>query len=406
MANIKKEEIRSWFDNLVTFANSRKASDIFINANLPVAIKLDGNMNYIPKAITDEEDVYNIMEAVSRPEAYQAFLKDFELNLMVEVPNVTYLRVNFYMQRNLPGIVMRLIPAQIPSMESLDLPHPEILKELAMKKRGLIMMIGATGNGKSTTLASMVDYRNENSQNHIITVEDPIEFMHKSKKSVVIQREVGVDTKSYGIALKNSLREAPDVILIGEVRDVETMGYAMQFAETGHLCMATIHATGSVQALERIYNFFPLDQREKLQLDLSENLVCFVTQRLLPRKGGGRVVAMEMMMNTPYISQLIHDGQADKIHDVLERGDPNRGVFSFNQNIFELYERDVITYQDALKYVDSQNDFRVRVRAESKRRLPEELQTEGEIFSVKSDDKLEHELLQKELAAKRAKAGR
>ncbi|MBP3194159.1 MAG: PilT/PilU family type 4a pilus ATPase [Cardiobacteriaceae bacterium] len=404
--NIAKEEVRTWFDNLVAFADKKKASDIFINSHMPVAIKIDGDMNYISKAITDEEDVYNIIEAIARPEAYQEFLRESELNMMVEVPDVSFLRVNVYMQKNLPGLVLRLIPAIVPDLDALDLPHPELLRELAMKKRGLIIMIGATGNGKSTTLAAMVNHRNENSQHHIITVEDPIEFMHKSKKCVIIQREVGIDTKSYGTALKNSLREAPDVILIGEIRDVETMGYAMQFAETGHLCMATLHATDSVSALERIYNFFPLDQREKLQLDLSENLVCLLTQRLMPRSAGGRVVAMEMMMATPYIKQLILDGQIDKIHDVLENGDPNRGVFSFNKNIFELYEKGVIEYQDALKFVTSQNDFRVRVRAESKRKLPEELQSEGEIFTVKSDSKLEHELLQQQLNDKKKRAGK
>ncbi|SUO95640.1 PilT/PilU family type 4a pilus ATPase [Suttonella ornithocola] len=403
--HIEKENIRSWFDKLVTFAAEKKASDIFINANLPVAVKLDGELNYLPKALMDEEDVYNLIQEITRPEAYQEFMDNYELNVMVEVPDVTYLRVNVYMQRNLPGLVLRLIPAIIPSLDDLDLPQPHVLRDLSMVKRGLVIIVGATGNGKSTTLAAMVDHRNQNSQNHIITVEDPIEFMHQSKKSVVIQREVGVDTKSYGAALKSSLREAPDVILIGEIRDVETMGYAMQFAETGHLCLATLHATNSVQALERIYNFFPLDQREKLQMDLAENLKCLVTQRLLPRKGGGRVVAMEMMMNTPYISQLITEGQIDKIHEVLERGEATKGVFSFDRCIFDLYEKDVIEFDQALQYVHSANDFRIKVRTQSKRRLPEELQSAGDTYSVQSDDSLEHELLMKAREARKASRG-
>ena len=400
--NIEKAEMRSWFNKLITFAAEKKASDIFINTNLPVAMKLDGQLNYLPKAMMDQEDVYNLIETIARPEAYQEFIDNHELNIMVEVPDVTYLRVNVYMQRNMPGLVLRLIPAIIPELDDLDLPQPDVLRELSMAKRGLVIMVGATGNGKSTTLAAMVDHRNQNSQHHIITVEDPIEFMHKSKKSVVIQREVGVDTKSYGAALKNSLREAPDVILIGEIRDVETMGYALQFAETGHLCMATLHATNSVQALERIYNFFPLDQRGRLQLDLSENLRCLVTQRLLPRKGGGRVVAMEMMMNTPYIAQLILEGQVGKIHEVLERGEAERGVFSFDRSIFDLYEKDEIEYHEALKYVHSENDFRIRVRTQSKRRLPDELKASGDVFSVQSDDKLEHELLLKQRQDRKA----
>lgn len=404
--HINKAEMRPWFDKLVMFAHEKKASDIFINANLPVAVKLDGQLTYLPKAMMDEEDVYNLIETITRPEAYQEFMDTYELNCMVEVPDVTYLRVNVYMQRNLPGLVLRLIPANIPALDDLDLPQPQVLRELAMLKRGLVIIVGATGNGKSTTLAAMVDYRNQNSKNHIITVEDPIEFMHKSKNSVVIQREVGVDTKSYGAALKSSLREAPDVILIGEIRDVETMGYAMQFAETGHLCLATLHATNSVQAIERIYNFFPLDQREKLQMDLAENLQCLVTQRLLPKKGGGRVVAMEMMRKTPFIGQLIEEGQAEKIYEVLERGEKEKGVFSFDRCIFDLYEEDKIEYQEALSYVQSQNDFRIKVRTQSKRRLPEELQAAGEIFSVTSDDKLEYELMMKEREARKAARGR
>ncbi|ABQ13686.1 PilT/PilU family type 4a pilus ATPase [Dichelobacter nodosus] len=401
--NLDPKTLRQWFDNLVLFAHQREASDIFINSQNNVAVKTNGELHFLQEAFLDEEDVMNIAKAISRPEAFEEFLKTYECNIMVEVPNVTYLRVNIYMQKNMPGIVMRLIPAKIPAIEELNLPQPHILKELSLVKRGLVIIIGATGNGKSTTLASMVDFRNERTKNHIITVEDPIEFMHKSKSCVVIQREVGVDTKTYGAALKSSLREAPDVILIGEIRDVETMGYAMQFAETGHLCLATLHATNSVQALERIYNFFPLDQREKLQLDLSENLRCLITQRLIPKIGGGRAVAMEMMMNTPYIQQLIHDGQVDKIHEVLERGDATRGVFSFDRCIFDLYEEGIIEYDTALQFVQSANNFRVRVRNESKRRLPEDLGTAGDSYTVLSDDRLERELIRKAKEEMRSK---
>ena len=345
----------------------------------------------------EEGDVYNLIEVIARPEAYNEFLRTHELNMMVEVPNVTYLRVNVYLQKNVPGLVLRLIPANIPKLDDLELPVPDILKKISMVKRGLVIVIGATGNGKSTTLASMIDHRNENSQNHIITVEDPIEFVHKPKKSVVIQREVGIDTASYGMALKNSLRQAPDVILIGEIRDIDTMQYAMHFAETGHLCLATLHATNSVQGLERIYNFFPREQRHQIQPELAENLHCLISQRLLPRSDRpGRIVAMEMMMNTPYISHLIAEGDLGSIPEAMERGNPAEGVFTFDHSIFELYESGVISFQDAINYVESENNFRIRLRAQSNRRLPPEMQSRGEIFSVKSDDALSRELMRKD----------
>ena len=387
-----REDLRPMFDKLVAHAAEKKASDIFINTENYISIKTDGQLNYM-----EEGDVYNLIEVISRPEAFREFLRTHELNMMVEVPNVTYLRVNVYLQKNMPGLVLRLIPANIPKLDDLELPVPDILRKIAMVKRGLVIVIGATGNGKSTTLASMIDHRNENSNNHIITVEDPIEFVHKPKKSVVIQREVGIDTASYGAALKNSLRQAPDVILIGEIRDVDTMQYAMHFAETGHLCLATLHATNSVQALERIYNFFPREQRHQIQPELAENLHCLITQRLLPRSDRpGRIVAMEMMMNTPYISHLISEGDLGAIPEAMERGNPAEGVFTFDHSIFELYESGVISFQDAINYVESENNFRIRIRAQSNRRLPPEMQSRGEIFSVKSDDALSRELIRKD----------
>ena len=394
--SMPREDLRPMFDKLVAHAAEKKASDIFINTENYISIKTDGQLNYTKKYM-EEGDVYNLIEVIARPEAYNEFLRTHELNMMVEVPNVTYLRVNVYLQKNVPGLVLRLIPANIPKLDDLELPVPDILKKISMVKRGLVIVIGATGNGKSTTLASMIDHRNENSQNHIITVEDPIEFVHKPKKSVVIQREVGIDTASYGMALKNSLRQAPDVILIGEIRDIDTMQYAMHFAETGHLCLATLHATNSVQGLERIYNFFPREQRHQIQPELAENLHCLISQRLLPRSDRpGRIVAMEMMMNTPYISHLIAEGDLGSIPEAMERGNPAEGVFTFDHSIFELYESGVISFQDAINYVESENNFRIRLRAQSNRRLPPEMQSRGEIFSVKSDDALSRELMRKD----------
>lgn len=403
MSTIKRDEIRPLFDRLVTFAAEHKASDIFINCDSPVGVKIDGKLNQLNDLHLDEEDVYALIETIAHPQSYQDFLTENELNFMVEVTNVTYLRINAYKQRGLPGLVMRLIPSTIPSLDDLSLPRPKLLKKVAMIKRGLVIVIGATGNGKSTTLASMIDYRNANAQNHIITVEDPIEFMYNSKQSVVIQREIGIDTKSYGSALKNSLRQAPDVILIGEIRDSETMQYAMHFAETGHLCLATLHATNSIQALDRIYNFFPRELRKQLQSELSENLHCLITQRLLPRSDGrGRVVAMEMMMNTPYISQLILEGNLGDIPEAMARGNPDDGVFTFERSIFDLYENGDINYEDALQFVESPNNFRIKLRAESKRPLPPELQISGSNFNVLSNEQIEHELILKDRAEREA----
>ena len=394
---IAKQEIRNVFNKLVKFAADQKASDIFINTEQCVSVKVDGKLNPIKQLFMEKEDIFNLIQEVSRKEAYEAFLNTNELNMMVEVPDVTYLRVNGYMQRNMPGLVMRLIPSNIPRLDDLHLPQPDVLRRLALVRRGLIIIVGATGNGKSTTLASMIDYRNEERYDHIITVEDPIEFMHKNKNSVVIQREVGIDTDSYGTALKNSLRQAPDVILIGEIRDIDTMQYAMHFAETGHLCLATLHATNSVQALDRIYNFFPRDQRKALQAELANNLVCLITQRLLPKSdGSGRVVAMEMMYKSPYIESLVADGDLEKIPEAIERGRPEEGLMTFDRCIFDLYEEGMISYNDALEFVESQNNFRIRIRTQSKRRLPTELQGSGDIYAVQSEDALEREIMRKD----------
>ncbi len=392
---IDKERVREWFDKLVAFAAEKKASDIFINSQSYVAVKTDGQLHYLKKMFLDKADVFHVIKEIAHANSYREFIDTNELNMMVEVPGVTYLRVNVYMQKSMPGLVLRLIPTSVPQIAELDLPQPQLLEKLAMLRRGLVIVIGATGHGKSTTLAAMIRHRNQNSHNHIITVEDPIEFMHLCRSSLVIQREVGVDTKDYATALRNSLREAPDVILIGEIRDEETMRYAMHFAETGHLCLATLHATNSVQAIERVYNFFSLDHREKLQMDLAESLRCLIVQRLLPRVGGGRVMAMEMMMKTPYIQELILEGQTDKIHEALERGDAEKGVFSFDRCIFDLYEREVINYENAMRFVRSPNDFRIRLRNHSQRPLPEGLMGAGESYEVQSEDSLEHELLKK-----------
>ena len=355
----------------------------------------DGDIKRLNLPPLDRQQLRDMIYSIMTDSQVKNFEEHWEADFSTEVKGIARFRVNVFNQNRGLAVVFRTIPSRVLSLE--DLKAPEKFVDIIDVPRGLVIVIGATGNGKSTTLASMIDHRNENSSNHIITVEDPIEFVHKPKKSVVIQREVGIDTASYGTALKNSLRQAPDVILIGEIRDVDTMQYAMHFAETGHLCLATLHATNSVQALERIYNFFPREQRHQIQPELAENLHCLITQRLLPRSDRpGRIVAMEMMMNTPYISHLISEGDLGAIPEAMERGNPAEGVFTFDHSIFELYESGVISFQDAINYVESENNFRIRIRAQSNRRLPPEMQSRGEIFSVKSDDALSRELMRKD----------
>ena len=355
----------------------------------------DGDIKRLNLPPLDRQQLRDMIYSIMTDSQVKNFEEHWEADFSTEVKGISRFRVNVFNQNRGLAVVFRTIPSRVLSLE--DLKAPEKFVDIIDVPRGLVIVIGATGNGKSTTLASMIDHRNENSSNHIITVEDPIEFVHKPKKSVVIQREVGIDTASYGTALKNSLRQAPDVILIGEIRDVDTMQYAMHFAETGHLCLATLHATNSVQALERIYNFFPREQRHQIQPELAENLHCLITQRLLPRSDRpGRIVAMEMMMNTPYISHLISEGDLGSIPEAMERGNPAEGVFTFDHSIFELYESGVISFQDAINYVESENNFRIRIRAQSNRRLPPEMQSRGEIFSVKSDDALSRELMRKD----------
>ena len=382
-------------DDLLRFTDKQKASDLHLSSELPPMIRVDGDIKRLNLPPLDRQQLRDMIYSIMTDSQVKNFEEHWEADFSTEVKGIARFRVNVFNQNRGLAVVFRTIPSRVLSLE--DLKAPEKFVDIIDVPRGFVLVTGPTGSGKSTTLASMIDHRNENSSNHIITVEDPIEFVHKPKKSVVIQREVGIDTASYGTALKNSLRQAPDVILIGEIRDVDTMQYAMHFAETGHLCLATLHATNSVQALERIYNFFPREQRHQIQPELAENLHCLITQRLLPRSDRpGRIVAMEMMMNTPYISHLISEGDLGSIPEAMERGNPAEGVFTFDHSIFELYESGVISFQDAINYVESENNFRIRIRAQSNRRLPPEMQSRGEIFSVKSDDALSRELIRKD----------
>jgi twitching motility protein PilU len=293
------------------------------------------------------------------------FERTKECNFAVAPQGIGRFRVNAFVQQGNVGLVMRTIPQVLPTIDSMNLPH--ILKDIAMTKRGLVIFVGATGSGKSTSLAAMVDHRNENSFGHIITIEDPVEFVHPHKNCIVTQREVGIDTDDWAIALKNTLRQAPDVILMGEIRDRETMEHAVAFAETGHLCLATLHANSANQALDRIINFFPEERRAQLLMDLSLNLKSLVSQRLLPRQEGkGRVAAVEIMLNTPLISDLIFKGEVAEIKELMKRS-RELGMQTFDQSLFDLYESQAVTYEDALRNADSVNDLRLQIKLHSQR---------------------------------------
>jgi twitching motility protein PilU len=341
------------------------ASDLFITANFPPAIKIDGEIRpQMERALTAEQSGM-LVRAIMNDRQTKEFDATKECNFAIAPPGIGRFRVSAFVQQGHVGCVIRLINAKIPSFEELDL--PPILKEVVLSKRGLVLVVGGTGSGKSTTLASMVGYRNDKTRGHIVTIEDPVEYVHQHKGCVITHREVGVDTESWHAALRNTLRQAPDVILIGEIRDRETMEYGIQFAETGHLVLATLHANSSNQALDRIINFFPEERREQLLMDLSLNIRALISQRLIPREGGkGRIAAMEIMLNSPLIQDLIFRGEVAKIKEVMSRS-TRMGMKTFDQALFELYEQGHISYEDALRNSDSKNELRLRVKLESKR---------------------------------------
>jgi len=340
-------------------------SDLFLTAGFPPAIKVDGRV----KPVTDQPLTAQQSAALVRSIMNDRQTKEFdstkECNFAIAPPRIGRFRVSAFIQQGCSGAVMRTINTKIPTFEELDL--PSTLKDVAMTKRGLVLIVGGTGSGKSTTLAAMLGYRNENSKGHIITIEDPVEYVHTHRNCVVTQREIGIDTEGWHIALKNTLRQAPDVILIGEIRDRDTMEYGIQFAETGHLCLATLHANSANQALDRVINFFPEDKRDQLLMDMSLNVKGIIAQRLLPRASGtGRIAAMEVMLASPLISDLIFKGEVHQLKEVMARS--NRlGMNTFDQALFDLFEDGKISYEDALRNADSRNELRLRIKLESKR---------------------------------------
>jgi twitching motility protein PilU len=343
----------------------KKASDLFVTAGFPPAIKIDGDIRPQSERALTPEQAATLVRAIMNDRQSREFDATKECNFAIAPPGIGRFRVSAFVQQGATGCVIRMINAKIPSFEELDL--PPILKEVVLSKRGLVVVVGGTGSGKSTTLAAMIGYRNEKTRGHIVTIEDPLEYVHQHKGCVVTHREIGVDTDSWSAALKNTLRQAPDVILIGEIRDRETMEYGIQFSETGHLVLATLHANNANQALDRIVNFFPDERRTQLLMDLSLNIRAFISQRLVPREGGsGRIASMEIMLNSPLIQDLIFKGEVAKIKDVMARS-TRLGMKTFDQSLFELYETGFISYEDALRNADSKNELRLRIKLESKR---------------------------------------
>ncbi len=351
------------FTDFLKLMVHRKASDLFVTAGVPPSIKVDGKIEPVTRQALTPDQSRDLAYSVMNEEQRRAFEASKECNFALNPVEIGRFRVNVFVQQGRVGMVLRTIQTYIPRFEELHV--PPVMKELAMTKRGLLIFVGGTGTGKTTTQASILGYRNEHSYGHIITIEDPIEFVHEHKNCVVTQREVGVDTDSFEIALVNAMRQAPDVIQIGEIRTRETMDNAIVFAETGHLCMATLHANNTYQALDRIINFFPEDRRDQLLMDLSMNLRALVSQRLLPIKGRkGRVPAVEVMINSPLMSDIILKGKMHEIRDLISRSREG-GMQTFDQSLFDLYEDSLITYDEAIRNAESQNDLRLRIKLES-----------------------------------------
>jgi len=361
---MERDQAVKFIHDLLRAMVAKDASDLFITAGFPPAFKMDGKMTPVSNQSLTPQHTQELARALMNDKQAQEFEASNECNFAISPPGIGRFRVNAFVQQSRVGLVLRTITTIIPKIEDLGL--PPVLKDVVMTKRGLVIVVGATGSGKSTTLAAMLGYRNENSYGHIITIEDPIEYVHDHKNCLVTQREVGVDTDSWESALKNTLRQAPDVILIGEIRDRETMDHAIAFAETGHLCMGTLHANSANQALDRVINFFPEERRPQLLMDLSLNLKGMISQRLIPVKDRkGRVPAIEILLNTPLISDLIFKGEVHEIKDVMGKS-RELGMQTFDQALFELYEAGKITYEDAMRNADSMNELRLQIKLHGK----------------------------------------
>ncbi len=359
-----REQAVKLVQQLLALMRQKGASDLFITAGFPPAIKLDGQMTPVTDKPLPPEASAIIMRALMNDRQIKDFEANNECNFAIAPPGIGRFRVNAFVQQNRVGGVLRTINTDIPQIDDLGL--PEQLKKIVMEKRGLVLMVGATGSGKSTSLAAMLGYRNQNSRGHIITIEDPIEFVHPHQGCMITQREVGSDSYSWEAALRNTLRQAPDVILIGEIRTREGMEYAINFAETGHLVLATLHANSANQALDRVINFFPEEKREQLLMDLSLNLRAIISQRLVRKESGGRAAAIEIMLNSPLVADMIFKGNVHGLKDVMSRSN-EQGMVTFDQSLFHLFEAGLVSYEEAIRNADSQNELRLKIKLESTR---------------------------------------
>jgi twitching motility protein PilU len=361
---MERDQATKFMHDLLRLMLQKRGSDLFITADFPPAFKIDGRVTPVSNQVLSPVHTAELARAIMNDKQAAEFENKKECNFAINPSGIGRFRCNAFVQQAKVGLVLRTITAEIPTVESLGI--PPVLKDIVMSKRGIVLLVGATGSGKSTTLAAMVGHRNENTFGHIVTIEDPIEYVHPHRNCIITQREVGVDTDDWSIALKNALRQAPDVVQIGEIRDRETMENAVVFAETGHLCLATLHANNANQALDRIINFFPEEKRQQLLMDLSLNLKALISQRLLPIKDTkGRIAAVEIMINSPLISDLIFKGEVSEIKEVMKRS-RELGMQTFDHALFDLYEAGKITYEDALRNADSVNDLRLRIKLDSK----------------------------------------
>jgi twitching motility protein PilU len=361
---MEREQAIKYMRDLLRLMVDKKGSDLFITVDFPPAIKIDGKVTPVSKTKLTSENSKALAYAIMNDRQLKEFEATKECNFAIAPAGIGRFRVNTFVQQSYTGMVLRTIETEVPTIDQLGL--PVVMKDIAMTKRGLVIMVGGTGSGKSTSLAAMINHRNENSYGHIITIEDPIEYVHPHKNCILMQREVGVDCDDWEIALKNTLRQAPDVILLGEIRDRETMEFGIAFAETGHLAMATLHANSANQALDRIINFFPEERRSQLLMDLSLNLKGIISQRLLKHvNGAGRVAAIEILLNSPLIADLVLKGEVHEIKNIMAKSN-ELGMLTFDQALFNLYEEDLVTYEDALRNADSMNELRLRIKLEGK----------------------------------------
>jgi twitching motility protein PilU len=373
MSTLSEEQAKAHMIKLLTAMSRAAGSDLFISADFPPTMKAHGKMEPMAPQKLSSAVARQLTLSLMNQRQRDEFARELECNFAVSIPGVARFRVNAFIQQQHTGMVIRTIPSEIPSFATLSL--PEILKDIVMTKRGLVLVVGSTGSGKSTSLAAMIDHRNSSSSGHIITVEDPVEFVHQSKKSLITHRELGIDTLSWEHALKNTLRQAPDVILIGEIRDPETMDHAIAFAETGHLCLGTLHANSANQTIDRIVNFFPEERRKQLLMDLSSNLRAIVSQRLIrTSEGNRRRAAMEILINTPIIAEKILKGEFHEIKPLMGKS-RELGMRTFDWSLFELYNEGEISYEEAIRNADSANELRLSIKLSGTRPPPELQQT-------------------------------